>query len=62
MAIPKLVTLVDAADRLGLPIATLRYWRYLGKGPKFIRLGRRVVISEADLNAWLKENLKESDR
>lgn len=32
----------EVADFLGLPIATLAQWRYLGKGPKSIKVGRHI--------------------
>jgi predicted site-specific integrase-resolvase len=33
---------IEAAERLGLSVATLRAWRHRGKGPRFVRLGRAV--------------------
>jgi predicted DNA-binding transcriptional regulator AlpA len=35
-------------------VATLRYWRHLGTGPRSFRLGRRVVYRLADVGAWIE--------
>jgi predicted DNA-binding transcriptional regulator AlpA len=36
------------------PIATLRWWVATGKGgPKFGRLGRRIVYRRSDVEAWI---------
>ena len=40
---PELLTITEAAGVLRTPVATLRYWRHLGTGPRSFRLGRRVL-------------------
>ena len=40
---PELLTIVEAAELLRAPVATLRYWRHLGTGPRSFRLGGRVL-------------------
>jgi hypothetical protein len=47
-----LMTLAEAAALLRTPVATLRYWRYLGVGPAGFRLGRRAVFRRTDLDRW----------
>jgi excisionase family DNA binding protein len=42
----------EVADRLGVADETLRAWLKAGKLP-YYRLGHRIVITEADLLAWL---------
>ena len=42
-----------AAERTGLSANTLNNLRSSGGGPKFLKLGRAVRYSEADINAWL---------
>ena len=59
---PELLTLAEAAALLRTPVATLRYWRHLGVGPKSFRLGRRVVYWRADLISWLTEQREASGR
>ena len=49
---PPLLTITEAA-LLRAPVATLRYWRHLGTGPRSFRLGRRVVYRRDDLQAWI---------
>ena len=48
-----LLTITEAADLLRAPVATLRYGRHLGTGPRSFRLGRRVVYRSEDLRAWI---------
>ncbi|MDN5750296.1 MAG: hypothetical protein L0H64_17595 [Pseudonocardia sp.] len=55
---PTLLGMGDLAERIGVPLNTLRYWRYLTSvgtptGPCSYRLGRRVVYDLADVEAWL---------
>ncbi len=50
---PALLTITEAAELLRAPVATLRYWRYLGTGPTSFRLGRRVLYRRDDLQAWI---------
>ncbi len=50
---PELLTITEAAEVLRAPVATLRYWRQLGIGPRSFRLGRRVLYRRDDLHAWI---------
>ncbi|MEO3938923.1 helix-turn-helix domain-containing protein [Dermatophilaceae bacterium Soc4.6] len=49
----ELLTLTEVAAVVRAPIATLRYWRHLGTGPRSFRLGRRVVYRASDLQTWI---------
>jgi hypothetical protein len=46
----------DAAKALCCSVAALRKWRLLGNGPAYVKIGRLVRYSEADLNAYLDAN------
>jgi len=35
--------------------ATFEKWRVAGKGPRFVKFGRRVFYRERDFDAWLTE-------
>jgi excisionase family DNA binding protein len=54
---PELLTITEAAELLRAPVATLRYWRHLGTGPRSFRLGRRVLYRRNDLQAWVDQQL-----
>ncbi len=32
---------------------TVRFWRHVGKGPRSIKVGRRVLYARADVEKWL---------
>jgi hypothetical protein len=49
-----------AADYVGLSPATLETLRIRGGGPAFSKLGRRVVYSREDLDAWLAARRRQS--
>jgi len=57
---PELLTITEAAELLRAPVATLRYWRHLGSGPRSFRLGRRVLYRQDDLQAWVEEQVGRS--
>ena len=38
----ELLTMQEVADVVRVPVATLRYWRHLGTGPRSFRIGRSV--------------------
>jgi len=50
---PDLLSITEAAELVRAPVATLRYWRHLGTGPRSFRLGRRVLYRADDLRSWI---------
>lgn len=42
------------AERLGTTERSLSEWRIKGRGPKYIRTGRRVVYDLQSVNIWLR--------
>jgi hypothetical protein len=50
-----LLTMQEVSAILRTPVATLRYWRYLGIGPCSFKIGRRVVYRRGDIDTWLRE-------
>jgi hypothetical protein len=52
----KLVNDKTAATYMDLATQTLRNWRFLGKGPKYVRLGDRCIRYRLDdLDRWLND-------
>ncbi len=50
-----LLTETEAAALLGLKVATLRRWRWAGKGPRFLKLCGAVRYDPVDLEAFISE-------
>jgi predicted DNA-binding transcriptional regulator AlpA len=44
-----------AAARVGLSVSTLNKMRLNGTGPRYAKLGRRVLYDIRDLEAWVAE-------
>lgn len=44
----------DAAAMLAVSVKTLETWRRLGRGPRFVKLGRAVRYAVDDLDAFLR--------
>lgn len=42
----------QVADRWMISPRTLEQWRWLGKGPKFLKIGARVLYRETDIEAY----------
>lgn len=51
----------DAAARfLGLATQTLDNWRSAGRGPRFVKMGARVLYERAELEAFKAANTRQS--
>jgi predicted DNA-binding transcriptional regulator AlpA len=46
------------AGRLGVSRATLQAWRYAGRGPSYIKVGRFIRYRNADVEAFLERNAR----
>jgi excisionase family DNA binding protein len=52
---PEYMTTGEVAELVRAPVETVRYWRHLGKGPKYFKVGRRALYPVAEVRAWLEE-------
>lgn len=50
-----LLTIDEVAQRLREPVATIRYWRHLGRGPAFFKLGKRLVCTEEEVERYIHD-------
>lgn len=48
-----LMSPVDLASFLGVPVMTTRRWRVNGTGPRGAMVGKHVRYAPADVQAWL---------
>ncbi len=56
----ELLTTPEAAKLLRLKTQTLNKMRVEGRGPEFLKLGRKVVYKPADLSAWAESGRRKS--
>lgn len=49
----KLITTAELAERLCTVPSTVRYWRHMGYGPQGIKVGRKVLYDEDEVENWL---------
>jgi hypothetical protein len=50
----------ELSRRWGISPRTLERWRWLGEGPRFLKLGGRVVYRLEDIEAFEAEKLRSS--
>lgn len=50
----QLLTMEEVSEAIRVPLATLRFWRAKGTGPKSFRMGRRVMYKREDVEAWIE--------
>ena len=53
---PRLLSPVELAEYLGVPLATVYRWRSRRDGPAGIRVGRHVRYRLADVERWLDQH------
>jgi len=51
----RLLTQKEAAEILSVSPLTLEAWRWQGKGPKYIKVGKLARYRESDIYAYIKE-------
>lgn len=51
----ELLTIAEVAAIVRAPVATLRYWRHLGTGPRSFRVGRGVRYWRTEVTRWLQQ-------
>ena len=52
----------EVAKLVGLHSVTLAEWRTQGRGPRWVKLGRKVRYRPRDVEAWLDQNERTSTR
>jgi predicted site-specific integrase-resolvase len=54
------LTQVQLADRWQISARTLERWRWIGEGPRFLKLGGRVIYRIVDVEAYEAQQLRDS--
>jgi excisionase family DNA binding protein len=55
----ELLTPEEAAELLRTRSRTLERWRHTGTGPRFAKIGRRVVYARADITSWVSAQTRQ---
>jgi predicted DNA-binding transcriptional regulator AlpA len=55
-----LLTTLEAATYLHLSPKTLEKWRVVGGGPRYRKLGHRVVYTQQDIDTWVEDKARTS--
>jgi hypothetical protein len=51
----ELLTLSEVAEILKVPLNTLRWWRQIGSGPEFFKIGRHLVTTVGDVRRFIHD-------
>jgi hypothetical protein len=51
------ITQIELAIRWSMNENTLRYWRWNGRGPKYIKIGRRVLYRLDDIEQFEQKRI-----
>lgn len=55
----QLMTPAAAGEQLGLNAAALAQMRYLGTGPRYVKLNAKAVrYRQADIDEWIEANVR----
>lgn len=55
----ELMNSAELGQRLGKSAAALANWRYLGLGPRFIKVGKAVRYRASDVEEWLSQQTRQ---
>lgn len=58
----KHLTQIELAQRWRISPRTLERWRWLGQGPRYLKIGGRVVYRLEDIESFEAEKIQESGR
>jgi excisionase family DNA binding protein len=53
----ELLTTEEVAAYFRTVPGTVRYWRHVGKGPRALKVGKRVLYRAEDVRAWAEQAL-----
>jgi predicted site-specific integrase-resolvase len=56
-----LLSSADVAELLDVSERTLEFWRYAGKGPAYVKVGKRVRYRPVDVEAYVEAQRQGGD-
>jgi predicted DNA-binding transcriptional regulator AlpA len=61
MILDDLLTTAETAGVLRIKQQTLRAWRAKSRGPRYVKIGSRVVYSKKDVADWAERQIQEPE-
>jgi len=49
----------EVGELLSISVNTLKHWRWVGKGPRYVQIGRKIGYRPADLREWIDDSVTE---
>ena len=49
----------EVAELLGVSRNTLKHWRWVGKGPRYVKMIGKIGYRPCDLREWIDSNVSE---
>jgi excisionase family DNA binding protein len=49
-----ILTVIELAEMLSVPVSTVYRWNYAGTGPRAIKVGKYVRYRRVDVETWLE--------
>jgi predicted DNA-binding transcriptional regulator AlpA len=56
-----LLTEIELSPLLRIKVKTLQQWRQLKRGPRFVRIGRRVFYQRSEIERFIAKNIVQTD-
>ena len=53
----KLLKPIEVSEKYRIAVGTLANWRSQGRGPEYIKYGRKVLYPVSEMDKWLRLNL-----
>jgi Helix-turn-helix domain len=53
--VPRYLTTAEVAALCRTSPETVRFWRYVGKGPQWFKVGRKVLYDATVVEEWLRD-------
>jgi hypothetical protein len=55
------LTDIQLAPKINIPVSTLRYWRVVGGGPPYSKLGRVIRYNLSSVLSWIDSRSHDGD-
>lgn len=57
----RLMTMEEVSAETRIPVNTLRFYRHKGMGPRFAKLGGRLMARREDVEDWVNQAFEEAN-